>query len=111
MPADIIVELAEAVRSFLDVEDSPIYDNPDIVLVRSQSTTWLLFQVTKNYTRGNGFSQDEDGVWHVDEALQGVIVSTTARYGALGPAKSEMSLTEWSPMERSVLHHFRRIAG
>lgn len=108
---DIIVELAAAVRSFLDVEDAAPWGNPDVVLVRSQSTAWIAFTIVRNYTRGVGFSVDDNGVWSVDPALQAVIVSTAARYGALGPSVSDMSLTEFRPTEKAVLHQFRKVAG
>lgn len=104
---DVVVELADAVLGFLDLEPAEPYNDPNIVTVRSQQTAWVIFQVTKNYTRGVGFSQDEEGVWSVDPALQAVIVSAAARYGAVRPGQGAMTLEEFTANELAVLHQFR----
>jgi hypothetical protein len=84
--------LADAVVAFLGVEPD------DDVKLRAFHQVGVVVTLTKAYTRGVGFSEGEDGHLIIAEALQGVIITATARL-VTNPAQS-LSQSESVPLLR-----------
>lgn len=84
--------LADAVVAFLGVE-------PDSdVKLRAFHQAGLMTTLVRAYTRGVGFSEGEDDHLVIAEALQGVIITATARL-VTNPAQS-LSQSESVPLLR-----------
>src|SRR5438067_964317 len=112
---DIPVELTDNVISILGLEPEYPDGDPNKVVLKVGDQLWVLFTAVRSYTRGNGFSVDENGVWQIPDDIQSVLVTAYPRY-ALGyvpggDTTGPKGLGSFSDIELKILNQYRKVAG